>query len=76
MKMKILLIYAVLAILGLSIVISIDWLTGTPFSRSFSFLTSILVTTTFQELVVIIVFLFLPVIQVALEARQKKKQRQ
>ncbi|KWX76719.1 hypothetical protein D3C73_1474210 [compost metagenome] len=74
--MKILLIYAVLALLGLSMVISIDWLTGTPFSRSFNFLTKIFITTTFQELVVIIVFLFLPVIQVALAAGKKQKQRQ
>ncbi|MNC06074.1 hypothetical protein D3C76_148250 [compost metagenome] len=71
--MKILFIYAVLAILGLSIVISVDWLTGTPFSQSFSFLTSILATTTFQELVVIIVFLFLPVIQLAVGTVKKKK---
>ncbi|QQZ60756.1 hypothetical protein JI735_30580 [Paenibacillus sonchi] len=71
--MKILLIYAMLIILGLSMVISVDWLTGTPFSQSFNFLTKIFITTTFQELVVIIIFLVLPVIQVAVEAGKKKK---
>ncbi|MBW4082917.1 hypothetical protein [Paenibacillus sp. S150] len=70
--MKILFIYALLAFLGLSIVISVDWLTGTPLSQSFSFLTSIFATTTFQELVVIIIFLFLPVFQIVKEAFKKK----
>ncbi|CQR56965.1 hypothetical protein [Paenibacillus riograndensis] len=73
--MKILLIYAMLAILGLSMVISLDWLTGTPFSQSFNFLTKIFITTTYQELLVIITFLFLPVIQVAVETGKKKKKK-
>ncbi|MHA6530813.1 hypothetical protein [Paenibacillus sp. BAC0078] len=74
--MKILFIYLVLAMLDLSIVISIDWLTGTPFSESFSFLGSIFATTTFQELVVITAFLCLPVIITAWEALKKNKKSQ
>lgn len=70
---KILFIYLVLAILDLSIVISVDWLTGTPFSQSFTFLGSIFATTTYQELIVIIGFLCLPVITAAWEAHSKNK---
>ncbi|WP_379162121.1 hypothetical protein [Paenibacillus sp. sgz5001063] len=71
--MKILFIYAVLALLGLSIAISVDWLTGTPLSMSFNFLNSIFITTTFEELVVIILFFFLPFIQQGMDAYKRKK---
>ncbi|WP_019909843.1 hypothetical protein [Paenibacillus sp. HW567] len=71
--MKILFIYLVLAILGLTIVISIDWLTGTPFSKSFNFLGSVFATTTFQELVILIAFLCFPVAVTAWEALKKNK---
>ncbi|OKP84368.1 hypothetical protein A3848_24100 [Paenibacillus sp. P32E] len=71
--MKILYIYAVLGLLGLTISISVDWLTGTPFSMSFSFLTSIFNTTTFEELAVIIIFFLLPFIQLGMDAYNRKK---
>lgn len=71
--MKILYIYAALGFLGLTISISVDWLTGTPLSKSFSFLNSIFITTTFEELVVIIIFFLLPFIQQGMDAYNRKK---
>lgn len=73
--MKILGIYALFAVLTLTLIVIIDVMSGISLSASIHALSTLFATTTLQEAICITIFLLLPFIQVAIHASKERQSR-